>query len=175
MHATIFDSLTPSERAILRELLRQRDQKCVARELGLSPETVKTHLRNAREKCGADTSFALAKAFALHEGAPPRWGIPLDGGGRSVGSDASEAMPADGDADGDRNEVREARTSFAFDRDRTLPPTAQATREETNRDGLRRMLAILGIVILLIVVIILAFPLSESFQRLANEIEPPTG
>ncbi len=72
------DSLTPTERLVLRSLLENRDQKAIARELKLSPETVKTHLRNAREKTGIRTSFALAKALADHDPHPPERVIPLE-------------------------------------------------------------------------------------------------
>jgi DNA-binding CsgD family transcriptional regulator len=44
-------------------LLRERDQKAIARQLNLSPETVKTHLRNAREKTGVRTSSAAATRY----------------------------------------------------------------------------------------------------------------
>lgn len=176
MHPTNFESLTPSERTILRELLRERDQKAVARVLGLSPETVKTHLRNAREKCAADTSFALAKAFARHEGAPPRWGIPLDGGEAEADIpliDGSQA--AQGEFEAEHEEFREDRTSFVFDHE-TLPLLSAQSRLQADHDvSLRRLLKIGVLVCILMLVIILAFPLSESFQRLANVIDPPTG
>lgn len=169
------DSLTPSERAILRQLLKERDQKAVARTLKLSPETVKTHLRNAREKCGAGTSFALARAFALHEGSTPLWGITPDGGGnpesiadREVGSKptASEDERSD--------EVREARIPFAFHEDLEIRAAARQPRDVASGTVIRRLSMIALVVFVLALLIILAFPLSESFQRFANLIDPPT-
>lgn len=176
MDTKLLDSLTPSERTILRVLLTERDQKTVARHLGLSPETVKSHLRNAREKCRADTSFGLAKALALHERHPPEWGMTPEGGEPIGGGDGMDVEPARTEADdGRHDEAREMRQPFVFDHQ--LLPTASTTRSEGDSDGttLRRLLAIAAIVLLLMLLIILAFPLSESFQRLANLIEPPTG
>lgn len=175
MGLTNLDSLTPSERSILRQLLKERDQKAVARTLGLSPETVKTHLRNAREKCGADTSFALARAFALHEGATPLWGITPEGGedpdpvgGRSVGSTPTVSEDERSD------EVREARTSFAFHEDPETGAAARQPRDVASGTVVRRLSMIALLVLVLALLIILAFPLSESFQRFANLIDPPT-
>lgn len=176
MRSNKLDSLTPSERTVLRELLQERDQKTVARSLGLSPETVKTHLRNAREKCGADSSFALAKAFALYEGAPPGRGIPSDGGGASAASDVKEGASEAGEALNDRSdELREARTPFVFEQEFLTRSTAEPLQERAGHVGVQRLLMIAALVLFLVFAIILAFPLSESFQRFANLIQPPIG
>jgi len=80
MVSNSLDSLTPTERAVLQSLLHNRDQKAIARELAISPETVKTHLRNAREKTGIRTRFALAKALSEHVQHTPEWGRPRRAG-----------------------------------------------------------------------------------------------
>lgn len=168
------DSLTPSERNVLRVLLRERDQKAIARQLNLSPETVKTHLRNAREKTGVRTSFALARALAEQEAHPPAWGIPRPEGEPSPPktiTDASSKRPEEQDPDDDA--FHEERAVFDYGRSSFL---AHAPREEKKRNPLQastRMLIVTGMGFLLVALMILAFPLSESFQRLADVLDPP--
>jgi len=173
MEANKLDLLTPSEKKTLRQLLVDHDQKAVARTLGLSPETVKTHLRNAREKCGYASSFALARALIAHERSTPFQGIPPKGGGPD-GDVAGRFAPPDAKAPAVHHddELREERTVFTFtDRCDHAPP---ARSESDKTIALKRLLLVGALVLILIVAIILAFPLSESFQRFANAIETPT-
>jgi len=165
--------LTDSERAVLRELLRHGHQGSVARALNLSPETVKTHLRNAREKCGASASFALARLLAESERSTPKEVMPRLGGGtitpHPVNSKASEPEKRDGMGD----EVREERVAFGF---QGMPMPATEERHDTGTHGsgaLKRLLLAGALVLIVTLAIILAFPLSESFQRLANVVAPP--
>lgn len=168
------DSLTPSERNVLRVLLQERDQKAIARQLNLSPETVKTHLRNAREKTGVRTSFALARALAEQETHPPERGIPrFEGGPRPARSTTDEPSKQPERLDLDDDAFHERRAVFDYGQSSF---TAPATREEEKRNSLpasMRMLIVIGMGILLVAIIILAFPLSESFQRFANVLDPP--
>jgi PAS domain S-box-containing protein len=59
--------LSPREREITRLLARGLSGEKIARELFLSPETVRTHIRNAMEHVGARTRPHLV-AVALREG-----------------------------------------------------------------------------------------------------------
>jgi DNA-binding CsgD family transcriptional regulator len=167
-------SLTPSERNVLRVLLRERDQKAIARQLNLSPETVKTHLRNAREKTGVRTSFALARALAEQEAHPPKRGIPrFEGEPSPARSTTDEPSKRPEEPDLNDDAFHEARAVFDYGRSSFM---VHAPREEKKRNSLpasMRMLIVTGVGILLVALIILAFPLSESFQRFADVLDPP--
>lgn len=168
------DSLTPSERKILRVLLRERDQKAIARQLNLSPETVKTHLRNAREKTGVRTSFALARALAEQEAHPPGRGIPrFEGEPSSPPSITNESSKRPEERDPDGDAFHEDRAVFDYGPSSFM---ASASWEEKKRNPLSasmRMLIVTGMGILLVMLIILAFPLSEAFQHFADVLDPP--
>lgn len=176
MSLDALDSLTPSEKLVLRTLLHHRDQKAIARELGLSPETVKTHLRNARTKTGVRTSFALARALDDREPPPPGSGMPRPGGAPT----ASDVDSDDGTRRSDDPEERlmvfqEDRAVFEFD-----GPPHQSFRVAA-LDGrplsrpLVRLLMVAGLTLLIAVIILLAVPLSDAFQRFANVLDPPRG
>ncbi len=174
MEPHVLDSLTPSERNVLRVLLRERDQKAIARQLNLSPETVKTHLRNAREKTGVRTSFALARAFAERDPSTPDRGIPLPEGEPAPSQSVTEHVskrPTETDRNDDA--FHERRAVFDFDHSSLHVPLL---REEGKRNTLStttRMLIVTGMGIMLAALILLSFPLSESFQRLADVLDPP--
>lgn len=168
------DSLTPSERRVLRVLMRERDQKAIARQLNLSPETVKTHLRNAREKTGVRTSFALARALAEQEAHPPERGIPRFEGETcpppSITNGTSK-RPEEPEPKGD--EFHEERAVFDYGRSTFTAPAPRAEKKRNPLPASTRMLIVTGMGILLVALIILAFPLSEAFQRFADVLDPP--
>jgi DNA-binding CsgD family transcriptional regulator len=61
-------SLSPREREVLTALAQGRTGAQVAQALVLSPETVRTHIRNAMEKLGARTrTHAIALAISTGE------------------------------------------------------------------------------------------------------------
>jgi DNA-binding CsgD family transcriptional regulator len=68
-------SLTLRERRVLFELARGRTTDGAAAAIGLSPHTVRSHLRNAARKLGAETrTHAVAIAIAqgaIRIGPPP--------------------------------------------------------------------------------------------------------
>jgi PAS domain S-box-containing protein len=60
--------LSPREREILGLLAHGLTGEQIAERLVLSPETIRTHIRNAREKLGASTRVeAVTKALLAHE------------------------------------------------------------------------------------------------------------
>jgi len=175
MVSNSLDSLTPTERAVLQSLLHNRDQKAIARELGISPETVKTHLRNAREKTGIRTSFALAKALSERVRHTPEWGMPRAGGGApppDVSTDVASSRPEGADRNGDA--FHEERAVFDFDLTPFPHPIPPVVEKRNEFAWATRMMIVVGLAVLAIFVILLAFPLSESFQRFANVLDPPT-
>lgn len=170
------DSLTPGEKLVLRMLLRHRDQKAIARELGLSPETVKTHLRNARTKTGVRTSFALARALSDREPPPLGSGMPRTGGVRAApGADSDDEARRSDDPEERLMVFREDRAAFEFDGP-PYQPFRVAVLEGCPRPRLlARLLMVAGLTLLIAVIILLAAPLSDAFQRFANVLDPPRG
>jgi anti-anti-sigma factor len=68
-------SLTPRERRVLLEFARGRTTAAAAAAIGLSPHTVRSHLKSAARKLGAETrtqavAIAIAQG-AIQVGAPP--------------------------------------------------------------------------------------------------------
>jgi PAS domain S-box-containing protein len=62
------EHLTPREAEVLQLLARGLNGSRVAARLGIAPETVRTHVRNAMDKLGARTrAHAMALAFAHGE------------------------------------------------------------------------------------------------------------
>ncbi|SFR80519.1 response regulator transcription factor [Sphingomonas jatrophae] len=76
-----YDQLTPRQRECLRLAYYRLRYQEIAHELGLSPETVKTYLRQAREALGASSTLAAAQILSEREGVPP----PPKGGYPAMG------------------------------------------------------------------------------------------
>src|SRR5580704_6162484 len=68
--------LTTRERDCLRLVLDQLSSKEIGRALGISPTSVDTHVRRAREKLGVDDRYTAAQLLAAWErdGAVPSAG-----------------------------------------------------------------------------------------------------
>ena len=66
----ITDALSPRESAVLDLIAQGQSNKTIARILGISPETVKTHVKNLFLKLGVEKrAQAVARAFAEEAGA----------------------------------------------------------------------------------------------------------
>ena len=60
------DELTARERSIVEFIARGRSNKEIARELGIAPETIKTHLKRIFQKLSAETrAQAVVRAQSL--------------------------------------------------------------------------------------------------------------
>ena len=70
-----WSGLTGRQREIVAWAARGMSNKQIARQLGISPETVKTHLRHVFEREGVHGRVALLAAH-LHEAAPISTGRP---------------------------------------------------------------------------------------------------
>lgn len=66
-HAPGLETLTPKERECLRLVAENRGSKDIARLLGISPTSVETHVRRAREKLGLRDRFAAARLLVHAE------------------------------------------------------------------------------------------------------------
>lgn len=80
------ETLTPKERECLRLVAENRGSKDIARLLGISPTSVETHVRRAREKLGTRDRFAAARLLVRAEehldaraARGPRQGAPTAG------------------------------------------------------------------------------------------------
>ena len=60
------DELTARERTIIESIARGRSNKAIARELGVAPETIKTHLKHIFQKLSAESrTQAVVRAQSL--------------------------------------------------------------------------------------------------------------
>ncbi len=73
-HARLLaEQLTDRERQVLQGLANGRDHRAIAREFGISPETVQTHIRNLHAKMGVGSRLeAVVKAIRMGLVEPPR-------------------------------------------------------------------------------------------------------
>jgi two-component system response regulator FixJ len=71
-------ALTPREADVLRRLVAGRQNKVIARDLGISPRTVEIHRANLMERLGA-SSLSEAVRIALAAGLEPGQGQPGQG------------------------------------------------------------------------------------------------
>jgi two-component system nitrate/nitrite response regulator NarL len=69
---SLMDQLTPREREILAFLARGKSNKAIARQLGISADTVKLHVRNVLAKLNLSSRVEAAVFAVRHDlGAPP--------------------------------------------------------------------------------------------------------
>lgn len=64
------DQLTRREREIVEALGRGLSDKDIAREIGVSVETLRTHIRNAKRSLGASTRSQLVAIIFRRRRAP---------------------------------------------------------------------------------------------------------
>src|ERR1700679_3168680 len=91
------EALTQRERDCLRLVLDQLSSKEIGRTLGISPTSVDTHVRRAREKLGVDERYA-APPFVLAN----RGRLDTAAAGQTQPRSAPDARRAGRDPGGDR-------------------------------------------------------------------------
>lgn len=99
------ERLTDRQKDCLRLVGRGLSAKRIALELGISPETVEHHLKNARSRLGVSDSLSGARLLEASEAHPHKvgthpqrlaevWDLPPDGGAPSGSGRRDETMPA---------------------------------------------------------------------------------
>lgn len=59
LNQTQVNSLTPKERIVLEKILECKTNKTIAQELAVSPETIKSHVKNILHKYNANSRVHL--------------------------------------------------------------------------------------------------------------------
>lgn len=167
-------SLSERQREVLRLVSRDRNSKEIARELGLSDETVKNHIKAATRRLGVSSRFDAARLVRVEEQGDPR--VVIDPSRVIALSPRSASQASSGDG-GPEAEVREHRTSFDFqdhDFDRAPPASPPVPGERSAWPSALRVVTLIAVLTVAVAVaVISAAPLARSVQDLANMIEPP--
>lgn len=159
------DSLTARQKECLRLVSRDRDAKEIARILGLSPETVRGHVKAAMARLGTNSRYEAARRLAAAEATDPWRGDPSWGIG-STPVPVEHLGPHPSTVDEAANVVREDRAVFVYrhasDETAVLPGAAG------NDLTIVRLLRIVKLVFAIALILLLAGPLSVSFQNIAR-------
>ncbi len=173
MNAEAYESLTRSERAVLRLLSREREIGEVAETLGLTVSTVETYIKTARRKLGGVSRYVAARNLRDHEaslnGGSLVRGLPEQVSSSDIEA-VGEAMPPNR-----QDRVREESAVFDFG---DGPPTHRSPvgmGAGSAGSALLRLLMVVGVAVAIAALLLLAIPLGEGAQRLANVIDPPHG
>lgn len=168
-------SLSARQCEVLRLVSRDRNSKEIGRELGLSDETVRNHIKAATRRLGVSSRFDAARLLRLHEQDDPR--VVIDPS-RVIAVSGRSGIEEFGGTEGMGAEVREHRASFDFRSDDFVPVAVPSWPEREDRGGERSALRVVTLVAVLTVAVatavISAAPLAKSVQDMANMIEPPT-
>lgn len=148
--------------------------KLIARELSLSPDTVKAHLRHCRTKLDVSSSLAAAQLLAEAESRTQPNGV-TPAKAMAPPSSASESAEATWGAVPISTPavVREAPALASFG-SQLGPHNAPAGGERNGLSPLLRMTLMIAMVVGLVLAIVAAPALYDSTQRVANAIDPPS-
>ena len=173
MDQSAYDSLSPRERECLRLVARDRGSSEIAGILTLSVNTVDNHIKSARNKLGGIDRFRAAREISAFEGHDQSQAShTLAIGQDLVSSDGCGVNNSVVDLPGTAS-VRETRTVFEHREMEDPKPLAGVTRKN-DLTIIHQLILMCTLTFILGGVLMLAFPLSESWQRLANLIDPPT-
>lgn len=168
------ESLSERQREVLRLVSRDRNSKEIGRDLGLSDETVKNHIKAATRRLGVSSRFDAARLLRIHEQGDPQ--VVIDPS-RVIAIPVQPATDGHRGVGGSGAEVRETRASFDFrDHDFDHSPTTSRPapeKREAARSALHTVALIAVLTVAVAVAIISAAPLARSVQDMANMIEPP--
>lgn len=168
------ESLSERQREVLRLVSRDRNSKEIGRDLGLSDETVKNHIKAATRRLGVNSRFDAARLLRIHEQGDPH--VVIDPS-RVIAIPVQPANDGHRGVGGSGAEVRESRASFVFrDHDFDHSPTTSRPapeKREAARSALHTVALIAVLTVAVAVAVISAAPLARSVQDMANMIEPP--
>lgn len=170
MDPAAYESLTPAERTCLRASLGRTNEE-VAQILGVSPNTVKTQLVNARRKLGSPPKGAAALGLVAWEQA--REHHPFRVSPKRVMVDPPDAGH---EAATGTEAVHEERATFDFGEaaSRPGPPVHSEVPQDDLTNRLQILWQLARLVLAVITTVLLAGPLSEGYQGFANLIYPYT-
>lgn len=168
-------TLSDRQREILRLVSRDVNSKEIARELGLSDETVKNHIKAAMRRLGVSSRFDAARLLRMHEHDDPR--VVIDQS-RVISVLSPGGTQGEDDVDRAPSELREHRTAFQLDGDAfDIPVDKSWSAEPGERFEAHSALRVITLIVVLTVgvaiAVISAAPLAKSVQELTNMIEPP--
>lgn len=169
------NSLTERQKDCLRYVSRDRSSKEIARELNISDETVKAHLKAVSRKLGVSSRFEAARLLLEVENPTSQGVTPTRGMPKTPDFSDERPSPECGGAGLDEL-VQEEHTPFLFSPG-TAFPLAGPRIEESNQNDLSpvQKIAIMAIITAaMAILIIAALPMADAFQRLAGIIDPHT-
>ena len=160
-----FDSLTPTERRILRLVHHTRKSDVVASLAGLSRHTVDQHIKSARAKLGNVGRYVAADMLRAFEEHPLSLGSPTQGMVQPI--DAASPIPRP-----DRQvEPKVAEERSAFEGSVPISGPGQADHLEEwlqERSMLSRFVLVLTATFLLLLLVISAPLLAEQMGRIGH-------
>lgn len=162
---THFDTLTPTERTVLRLVHHSRKTDVIAGMLNLSPHTVNQHIASARRKLGGAGRYIAADALRAHEGHPSPHGSETMGIDPPLPSSAPVSAP--GQSSDLPVGVREERMPFDPEEERSgaVDHLRAWLHEQT---ALPRICLILGASFLVVLLVVSAPLFAEQMGKIGR-------
>ncbi len=169
------DTLTTREAQCIRLVLELHTNDAIARELDLSTNTVRNHVKAARDKLGGLGRYDAARRYLQ---------LTSEASGLSRTSTRRTMVPnRDGEPDGEavgsldgpegEASFRDVRAIFAHDAAGYLPRRPpEGDTDGTGGSTLLRLLAVPTGAALIALLIVATPPMAESFKRLAQVVVP---
>jgi DNA-binding CsgD family transcriptional regulator len=171
MGAERIAKLQPRELEVLRLVARRMTSKQIAIQLGISVHTVNGYIADARKKLDGISRQDAATMVAEHDQSDPQKSTPelmrVD--------DVPRDVTASGREQSEQHTLRDVaeRTEWNVS---TAEPLAMPPNylgpEQHDLITLKRLALVAVVAAGLAILVVAALPMSESYQRLANMIEP---